>query len=480
MPLQSQLKFPVKKRTATPRNSKKLSENAEPGPKTSGVKRALFGAAESPAASPKKTRISNENVSVSSSPSKNKTSSLSEAKHAFHTGLPNRLIGRSKEIADIHCFLTGHIDGQTSGSLYISGAPGTGKTSSLMFVKNSIKKQFRFAFVNCMSVNTSTGIYRAIAQELGISTKVVSLTKTAENLKKFITQNATILVLDEIDQLDTKGQEVLYSLFEWPRIPNSKLILVGVANALDLTDRILPRLHTFQCQPKLMHFQPYTKDQIVSILEDRLSEVQSNGQPVVNPMAVQLCARKIAASTGDIRKALDVCRRAVEVVENRSLSKPILGSTSDDRCNPGSPSKRRPTTVDLQDITSVLHDVYGSRLQTSSSSGGAVSMPLQHTLLLCTLVLMRKHIRPADMTLGKLYDTYRRVCVKRDIAVVSECAFHGMCKLVESRGFLSVRPNKVARMSKVILKVEENEAEHVLQDKAMLPSILADRSVLAK
>lgn len=131
MPLQSQLKFPVKKRTTSVKKSNKLHENADPGSKTLGVKRALFGAAESPAASPKKTRISNENVSLSSTPTKNKNSCLSEAKSAFHTGLPHRLIGRSKEIADIHCFLNGHIDGKTSGSLYISGAPGTLKPTFL-------------------------------------------------------------------------------------------------------------------------------------------------------------------------------------------------------------------------------------------------------------------------------------------------------------------------------------------------------------
>ena len=50
--------------------------------------------------------------------------------------------------------------------------------------------------------------------------------------------------------------------------------VVGIANALDLTDRILPRLQARpNCKPQLLHFAPYTKDQIVAILEDRLSMV---------------------------------------------------------------------------------------------------------------------------------------------------------------------------------------------------------------
>lgn len=36
---------------------------------------------------------------------------------------------------------------------------------------------------------------------------------------------------------------------------------------------------------------------------------------MIDPMAIQLCARKVAAVAGDARKALDVCRRAVEVFE---------------------------------------------------------------------------------------------------------------------------------------------------------------------
>ena len=36
-----------------------------------------------------------------------------------------------------------------------------------------------------------------------------------------------IMVLDEIDQLDSKNQEILYTIFEWPSLPKSRLILVG-------------------------------------------------------------------------------------------------------------------------------------------------------------------------------------------------------------------------------------------------------------
>ena len=36
-----------------------------------------------------------------------------------------------------------------------------------------------------------------------------------------------VLILDEVDQLDSKNQEVLYTMFEWPALPKSRLILLG-------------------------------------------------------------------------------------------------------------------------------------------------------------------------------------------------------------------------------------------------------------
>jgi len=90
-------------------------------------------------------------------------------------------------------------------------------------------------------------------------------------------------------------KEVLYQLFEWTALPNSRVILIGIANALDLTDRILPRLQTHITSTPAPPLPPYTKDQIVTILQDRLG---SNMEVVVDPMAVWLCAWKAQEGTG--------------------------------------------------------------------------------------------------------------------------------------------------------------------------------------
>lgn len=473
MAFQSQLIFPVKKR-----NSSFFNKNF--GDKKLCPKRVLFENAAPSLSPPKKSR-QNENYEIIGSKAKKRTQTTSPfvcAKQVFHTGQSSNLVGRSDEIAEIDSFICEHVNKQEAGSMYISGAPGTGKTTCLMSVIKSWEKKISYAFVNCMSVSNPSDIYKSIAREFNLPSKVLNSKSIAKSLEKYIVSSdiMNVLILDEIDHLDSKGQEVLYSLFEWPQLLGSTLILIGIANALDLTDRMLPRLQAFKYEPKLMHFQPYTREQIVSILEDRLSNLQN--MTIIKPLALQLCARKIAACTGDIRKALDVCRRAVEVVENRK-QRTVLQSTSDDRSNPGSPRKKsQELCVDVPDISAVLHEVYGSRLQTSEASK-TVTMPLQQMIVLCTLILMKKNCKAQDLNLGKLYDVYKRVCKKRDIISVGECEFHSLCRLIETRGFILLKPSKIVRLTKLILKMEENEAEFILQDKAMLPAILSDKSVLS-
>lgn len=79
-----------------------------------------------------------------------------------------------------------------------------------------------------------------------------------------------------MDQLDSKAQDVLYTIFEWPYLPNSRLCLIGIANALDLTDRILPRLQARpHCRPQLLNFPPYSREELVAIVQDRLTQVKN-------------------------------------------------------------------------------------------------------------------------------------------------------------------------------------------------------------
>ncbi|XP_048221474.1 cell division control protein 6 homolog [Perognathus longimembris pacificus] len=397
-----------------------------------------------------------------------------QAKLVLNTAVPDRLPAREKEMDVIRHFLREHICGKKAGSLYLSGAPGTGKTACLSRILQDLEKEekgFKTIMLNCMSLRNAQAVFPAIAQE--ICQEEVSRPAGKDmvrKLEKHMTSEKgpmIVLVLDEMDQLDSKGQDVLYTLFEWPWLSNSRLVLIGIANTLDLTDRILPRLEAREkYKPQLLNFPPYTRNQIVTILQERLNQVSRD--QVLDNAAIQFCARKVSAVSGDVRKALDVCRRAIEIVESDVRSQTILKPLSE--CKTPSESLV-PKRVGLAHIAQVISEVDGNRM--TLSAGAQESLPLQQKILVCSLLLLTRQLKIKEVTLGKLYEAYSTVCRKQQLGAVDQSECLSLSGLLESRGILGLKKNKEIRFTKVSLKIEENEIEHALKDKTLIGNILA-------
>lgn len=397
-----------------------------------------------------------------------------QAKLVLNTAVPDRLPAREREMDVIRNFLREHICGKKAGSLYLSGAPGTGKTACLSRILQDLKKElkgFKTIMLNCMSLRSAQAVFPAIAQE--ICQEEVSKPAGKDMMRKLEKHMTAekgpmiVLVLDEMDQLDSKGQDVLYTLFEWPWLSNSRLVLIGIANTLDLTDRILPRLQAREkCKPQLLNFPPYTRNQIVAILQDRLTQVSRD--QVLDNAAIQFCARKVSAVSGDVRKALDVCRRAIEIVESDVKSQTVLKPLSE--CK--SPSELLiPKRVGLIHISQVMSEVDGNRM--TLSQGAQDSFPLQQKILVCSLMLLIRQLKIKEVTLGKLYEAYSKVCRKQQVAAVDQSECLSLSGLLEARGILGLKRNKETRLTKVFFKIEEKEIEHALKDKTLIGNILA-------
>lgn len=84
-------------------------------------------------------------------------------------------------------------------------------------------------YINCMSFKNSAAIYNRVLSEVeGKDSRRSAKDASAALQKAFTTSKSMLLViLDEVDQLDSKNQEVLYTMFEWPALDNSKLVLIG-------------------------------------------------------------------------------------------------------------------------------------------------------------------------------------------------------------------------------------------------------------
>ncbi|XP_031456547.1 cell division control protein 6 homolog [Phasianus colchicus] len=395
-----------------------------------------------------------------------------QAKRVLHSAVPERLHGREREAAAIRQFLREHVAARRPGSLYIAGAPGTGKTACVSCVLRDCEDELagsRSAVLNCMALSSAHAVFPAVAEQLGLPTAGAGGRELARRLEQALTAKGPmlLLVLDEMDQLGSRAQDVLYTIFEWPRLPGSRLVLIGLANALDLTERLLARLHTPPLPaPRLLRFAPYSREQLTAILHGRLEQLQ--GSPVLEPSALQFCARKVSAVSGDARKALDVCRRAVELVEldvrSQTLLQPLPGG------DPTATLCPVPKRVGLPQVSRVLSEVFGDRMAPGSPGD---AFPLQQKVLVCSLLLLARHLRTRQVALGKLHDAYSRVCRQQQLPAVDQAECLSLVTLLEARGVLELKRAKDTRLTKVSLKVEEEEAQHALQDATLVGSILA-------
>jgi origin recognition complex subunit 1 len=69
-------------------------------------------------------------------------------------------------------------------------------------------------------------------------------------------------------------ETVLYSFFDWPlrAVPSAKLIVVGIANTLNLPERLSPKLSSRMGQKRIF-FGAYNDEEIVTIIKERLGMV---------------------------------------------------------------------------------------------------------------------------------------------------------------------------------------------------------------
>jgi origin recognition complex subunit 1 len=81
-----------------------------------------------------------------------------------------------------------------------------------------------------------------------------------------------LILIDELDALVTKKQTLLYNLFDWPCHQNSRLLVISIANTMDLPERMQQKIQSRIGNNRLV-YEPYNKAQIIEILRSRVHEV---------------------------------------------------------------------------------------------------------------------------------------------------------------------------------------------------------------
>ncbi|BFZ00133.1 hypothetical protein BsWGS_03172 [Bradybaena similaris] len=329
-----------------------------------------------------------------SGPKSTPRNDLEEARARLHvSAVPNCLPCREKEFSDIFGFVESKILDGTGGCMYISGVPGTGKTATVKEVLKTLEAErddgnlqdFKFVEVNGMKLTEPRQAYVEILKTL--TGKDATADHAAKILNKMFTVPAprsspVVLLVDELDLLWTRKQDVMYNIFDWPTKETAKLIVLAVANTMDLPERMMIKRVASRLGLTRMTFQPYTFRQLEEIVASRLKGLQ-----VFDNDAVQLAARKVAAVSGDARRALDICRRSTEIAESRAEE------------------AKEAAIVSMSDINAAVEEMF-----CSPKIMAIRNLAVQEQLFLKAIVaeFQRSGIEEADFC--KLYDQHQTLC----------------------------------------------------------------------
>ncbi|KGL92943.1 Origin recognition complex subunit 1 [Charadrius vociferus] len=373
------------------------------------------------------------------------TSILEEARLRLHvSAIPESLPCREEEFQDIYNFVESKLIDGTGGCMYISGVPGTGKTATVHEVirclqqaaENDDLPSFQFVEINGMKL---TDPHQAYVQILELLTgQKVTATHAAVLLAKLFNtpgpkRKTTVLIVDELDLLWTRKQNVMYNLFDWPTQKHSKLIILAIANTMDLPERIMMNRVASRLGLTRMSFQPYTYKQLQQIISSRLNSMKAFEED-----AIQLVSRKVAALSGDARRCLDICRRATEICEFAS-------------------HKRTPEIVRMAHVTEAIDEMFSSPYINAISS-------LHEQIFLKAILAEFRRAGVEEATVQQVYHQHVALCRIEGMQsptvseIMAVCSRLGACRLLlveSSHKYLHMR---------VRLNISQDDVMYALKD----------------
>ncbi|KAK3241978.1 AAA ATPase [Cymbomonas tetramitiformis] len=355
------------------------------------------------------------------------------------------------------------------------------------------KKGVQVVLLNCMALTDVHHVYPRLLEALAGETKAHALVEAAQHdmqtaagvlpevvaLQKLLTGPAptarrksgsawteggaggmVMIILDEMDRLITREQDVLYHLLELPALKGSRVSLIGIANSIHLTTRLLPKLQARGWEPELLTFQAYTAQELKTLLMQRLSNLpwQGGWAAVVDPPALELLVRRISAAAGDMRRALDAMCAAFDTLVQESLS---------------DESRIR---VSVGQMAQAL-----SQLLKSPIVDSVRMLPQNAQLVLCAAVqLLGRGVQGAkkQCTMADLHDSYNTLCREASLLALPWSEFPGLCSTLSDQALISIDNQKGGgkdqRRRRIMLKVDPDDVVFALKGLRFFRTLLPD------
>lgn len=162
------------------------------------------------------------------------------------------------------------------------------------------------------------------------------------------------------------------------------------------------------------------------------------------------------------------------MAETTAKKQLVLAPSNSESQNSGSVPTNKCVNIPL--LCKMMASVESSAF-CSANSDDMDDTPLQQKLIIVTLLVLVKMGKSKQVTLGKLHQSYSKVCSKYGVTAIDFDEFAHTCSLVESRGIVTLKKKSNTRLAPICLRLDEREVESTLKDKTLLSSILAQGSL---
>ena len=245
----------------------------------------------------------------------------------------SKIFCRDEEKKEIIDFIK--LKENNSKTLFVSGQPGTGKTSLIIEILNndlSNNREYFLRFsINCLSINSTEDFYDAVFKYLNDasiynyfneildeknSKNIIKLLKGTPNQNSFqkiltiLGKNPFIILLDEIDFLYKKKKDdyLFFSLLTIPYLTNTGVKMILISNNADFDNEIFPKLKNRNITIKKIIFKPYTHKQLANIMSLKLESIGL--LKYFSNDAIKFLSTKMNKS-GDIRPIISIIKEII-------------------------------------------------------------------------------------------------------------------------------------------------------------------------
>ncbi|XP_030428577.1 origin recognition complex subunit 1 isoform X1 [Gopherus evgoodei] len=395
---------------------------------------------------PKTPRNATPRIPIRNQATEKPANVLEEARLRLHVStIPGSLPCREEEFQDIYNFVESKLIDGTGGCMYISGVPGTGKTVTVHEVirclqqaaENDELPSFQFIEINGMKLTDPHQAYVQILQLL--TGQKVTATHAAELLAKLFStpgpkRKTTVLIVDELDLLWTRKQDVMYNLFDWPTQKQAKLIILAIANTMDLPERIMMNRVASRLGLTRMSFQPYTYKQLQQIISSRLNHIKAFEED-----AIQLVSRKVAALSGDARRCLDICRRSTEICEFSS-------------------QKSASGLVSMAHVMKAIDEMFSSPYINSIRNAS-----LHEQMFLKAIIAEFRRSGLEEATVQQIYHQHVALCRIEGLQIPTVSEIMAICSRLGACRFLLVESNNKYLHVRVRLNISQDDVMYALK-----------------